>query len=93
MSKPDEPQNLTVRILTPSSRVYDGPAVSVSAVNKVGSFDILAGHANFFSLLIGPQVVVDTGVQKLEIPMEQGLLKVKNNMVTLFADIDSSRLA
>lgn len=84
---------LTVRILAPTNRVYDGPAVSVSATNQVGPFDVLAGHANFFSLLTESQVVVDTGSDKLTIPISQGLIKVRNNVVTLFADIDPNHLA
>jgi F-type H+-transporting ATPase subunit epsilon len=88
-----ETDRLTVRILAPTNRIYEGPAVSVSASNRVGPFDVLVGHANFFSLLVESQVVVDTGMQKLNIPINQGLIKVKNNVVTLFADINPNRLA
>lgn len=93
MSESGDESTLTVRILTPTNRAYDGPAVSVSAKNEEGPFDVLAGHANFFSLISGPDVTVDTGIQKLVIPLEQGLLKVRNNTVTLFADIQSNHLA
>jgi len=84
---------LTVRVLAPTKRLYDGPAVSVSANNKVGPFDILAGHANFFSLLSESQVVVNTGLQNLTFPISEGLMKVKGNVVTLFVDIEPAYLA
>ncbi len=92
-AEPKVSDRLTVRVLAPNNRIYDGPAVSVSANNRVGPFDVLAGHANFFSLLSESQVVVDTGTQKLTIPINQGLIKVKNNVVTLFADISPTHLA
>jgi len=89
MSKDSEfPQTMTVRVLAPTNKLYDGAAVSITANNKVGPFDILAGHANFFSLLTESQVVVNTGTQNLTFPISQGLLKVKNNEATLFVDIE-----
>lgn len=78
---------LRVRMISPTSKIYEGEAVSVTASNKVGEFDILAGHANFFSLLDASTVVINTGSQKLSCPISGGLLKVKNNEVTLFINI------
>lgn len=89
----DAPQTLKVRVLAPTNKLYEGSAVSISARNKVGPFDILAGHANFFSLLTESQVVVNTGTQNLTFPISQGLLKVKNNEATLFIDIEPAYLA
>lgn len=89
----DLPQTLKVRVLAPTNKLYEGAAVSISARNKVGPFDILAGHANFFSLLTESQIVVNTGSQNLTFPISQGLLKVKNNEATLFVDIEPAYLA
>lgn len=95
MSEPKELKDelLQVRVLGPQSKIYEGPAVSVSATNRVGPFDVLPGHVNFFSLLTEPSVVVNTGSQQIEVPITQGLIKVKNNLVTLFADISPNHLA
>ena len=81
---------LKVRILGPTRSLYDGKAISISAHNKQGAFDILYNHQNFFSLLDECQVVVNTGTQNLTFPVNEGLLKVKSNTVTLFVDIDPS---
>lgn len=91
MKKPDEPV-LTVRIISPTKTHYAGKAVSVSATNKVGPFDILADHANFFSILDECQVVVNTSTQNFTFPITQGIIKVANNAVTLFADIEPAYL-
>lgn len=84
---------MQVRVLAPTHRVYEGPAVSLSARNSVGPFDVLAGHANFFSLLSASDVAINTGTQTISFPLNQGLIKVKNNEVTLFADIEPNRIA
>ena len=76
--------SLHVKVLSPTQAFYDGPAMSVTANNKVGAFDILVGHANFFSLLTEGDVVVDTGAQKLSFPITRGIVKVHENSVVLF---------
>jgi F-type H+-transporting ATPase subunit epsilon len=79
---------LHARVMSPTQTLYDGPALSVSAKNKVGPFDILADHANFFSLLTAGDIAVNTGFQSLAFPIQHGIVKVKNNNVTLFIDIE-----
>lgn len=81
---------LRVRVLSPTQTLYDGPALAVSATNRVGPFDILADHANFFSLLSEGAIVINTGFQPLTFPIHHGIAKVKNNVVTLFIDIDAA---
>jgi hypothetical protein len=67
-SQPAAKNRFKVRILSPYQTYYQGEAVSVSAANRTGPFDILAGHINFFSLLTGGTVVLNTGFQRLEFP-------------------------
>lgn len=83
----DEPA-LHVKILSPTQTLYDGIAVSVTANNEVGPFDILAEHANFFSLLVSGHVVINNGFQNFSFPITRGIMKVTNNTVTLFVDIE-----
>ncbi len=75
---------LHVKVISPAQTYYDGQALSVSAVNKVGPFDILADHANFFSLLTGGDIVVNTGQQTLRFPVTHGIVRATNNAITLF---------
>jgi F0F1-type ATP synthase epsilon subunit len=75
------------KIFSPYQVYYEGDAVSVSAANRTGPFDVLAGHINFFSLLTGGTVVVNTGFQRLEFPIARGIIRVNRNEVTLFADV------
>ena len=81
---PTPPKLLQVKVISPSMVYYEGPAESVSAVNKVGPFDVLADHANFFSLLSTGEIVVNTGGSNLKFPIKDGIVKVTDNHVTLF---------
>ncbi|HVI69131.1 MAG TPA: F0F1 ATP synthase subunit epsilon [Magnetospirillaceae bacterium] len=83
-------KTLHVKVISPSQVFYEGPAESVSAKNKVGSFDILANHAHFFSLLTEGDIVVNTGAQQLRFPAQHGIVKVTDNVVTLFIYLPDS---
>lgn len=83
---------MRVRVMSPTQTLYSGPALSVSANNKVGAFDILADHANFFSLLSEGNIVINTGYQPLSFPIQHGIVKAKNNDITLFIDIEPAYL-
>ncbi len=80
-------QLLSVKVFSPYQVFYEGGAVSVSAVNKTGPFDILLNHANFFSLLVECKVSVNTGYELFEFPINHGIIKVRSNKVTLFVDV------
>ena len=75
---------LHVKVISPAQTYYDGQAMSVSAINKVGPFDILADHANFFSLLTEGDITVNTGQQVLHFPVTHGIVRASNNTITLF---------
>lgn len=75
---------LHVKVIAPTQTYYDGPALSVSARNKVGPFDILADHANFFSLITEGDILINSGVQQLSFPVTHGIVKAADNNITLF---------
>jgi F0F1-type ATP synthase epsilon subunit len=84
MAKKIATKPMHVKVISPAQIYYEGPAETVSAINKVGPFDILADHANFFSLLTEGDIVINTGPQQLHFPIKHGIVKVTNNIVTLF---------
>jgi F0F1-type ATP synthase epsilon subunit len=75
---------LTVKVVSPTQIFYEGPALTVTANNRVGPFDILENHANFFSLITEGDIVVNTGTQELRFPVTHGIVKATNNTITLF---------
>lgn len=94
-AKPDAAGSVTpkptdkfrLKIFSPYETYYQGEAVSLSALNDAGPFDILAGHVNFFCLVSGGTVRVETGFQRLEFPVSRGILRVHGDVVTLFANV------
>lgn len=82
-----EPGKLNVKIFSPLKVFFEGTAVSVTAVNKTGPFDVLLDHINFFSILSSGDVVVNTGEDKVTIPIDKGVIRVSNNVVTVFTNI------
>ena len=85
--KTSKQHRFKIRIISPYQTYYEGEAVSVSAANRTGPFDILAGHINFFSLLTGGTIVLNTGFQRLEFQIARGIIRVDHDQVTLFADV------
>jgi F0F1-type ATP synthase epsilon subunit len=86
-TKDEQSEKLTVKMISPYQTYYQGPAVSISAINRTGPFDVLLNHANFFSLLAAGDVMINTGFEQFKFPIEQGIMKVANNQVTVFVDI------
>jgi F0F1-type ATP synthase epsilon subunit len=83
--------HLYVRVLSPTKTLAEGMAYAVSAVNEAGPFDILANHAHFFSLLTEGEIRImgtSNPDEALRIPVNKGLIKVADNQVTLFVDIE-----
>lgn len=78
---------LQVSIMSPAETLYEGPAVSVSAENKIGPFDVLAGHTNFFSMLLPCVITVNTGEDVHTFEITHGLMKVHDNTIVIFINI------
>jgi len=66
---------------------FDGPALSVSAINDTGPFDILPGHHNFMTLINQCDVVIRTEKDEQSIPITKGVMHVKANAVVVFLDV------
>ncbi len=78
---------LNVIARAPFHIYYEGPALAVSASNRVGQFDILAEHADFFSILEPGEVVIDTGSDPIVFVIHSGIVAVRDNEVMLFVNM------
>ncbi len=78
---------LDVKVFSPFKIFYQGPAVSLSGLNKTGPFDVLFGHAAFFSILLAGDIVINLGDKNETIPIERGIIRVTNNRVTVFTNV------
>lgn len=78
---------LSVIARAPFHVYYEGPAEAVSAANSVGQFDILPGHADFFSVLEPGEVVITTGKDPITFNISNGIAAVRDNEVMLFVNM------
>ena len=84
-----EPQNLEMSVVAraPFHLYYEGPAESVTATNAVGKFDVLPGHADFFSMLDPGEVVIGTPSDQVVFNIHNGIITVRDNEVMLFVNM------
>ena len=77
-----------VKIHAPLRAYFEGEASSLSAVNKSGPFDILPGHKNFMSILSPCTLTVRIPNRPdFEMPIDQAVMHVKADRVTVFLDV------
>ncbi len=82
------PSAMQVKIYAPFKVYFDGPANSVSAVNDTGPFDILPRHKNFMCLLKPGEIKVrNAGKADFTMPVNQAVMHVKSDKVTVFLDV------
>jgi F0F1-type ATP synthase epsilon subunit len=87
MSHQTTSQKLNVTARAPFHVYYEGPANLVSATNAVGKFDILPGHADFFSIINPGEVVIETDSDVVNFVITNGIMSVRDDEVMLFVNI------
>ena len=84
----DGQAGMRVKVYAPFRDYFDGQALSISAENATGPFDILPRHHNFISLLTPCELVVRTaGQADQKIRISGGIMHVKADKVIVFLDI------
>jgi len=83
----DGDNQLTVVARAPFHIYYEGPARVVSATNKVGKFDVLPGHADFFSVMSPGEVIIETDTDTITFAVTGGIVGVRDDEVMLFVNI------
>lgn len=79
---------MKVKVYAPLKVYFDGDAVSISAVNDTGPFDVLPRHKNFITLLPpGTIRVRPPGKPEVNISITRGLLHVRADKVIAFLDV------
>jgi hypothetical protein len=86
-SKNSNGKDMQVKVYSPFRSYFDGQALSVSAVNGTGPFDILPKHHNFVSLLNACDLVVRTKRGDKKIIISGGIMHVKADQIIVFLDV------
>ena len=86
-SVPGDGTSMHVKVYAPFKTYYDGDATSISAANDTGPFDVLPGHADFFSMLVPCTVTIETEKQEISFEIYSGMLTVKSDEIMLFVNM------
>ena len=77
-----------IKVFSPFETFFDGEAYSLTAENETGPFDVLAGHANFLTVLLPCVIKIKTQNKDItSLPIERGVLHVHENRATVFLNI------
>ena len=80
-------KTMKVKVYAPFKTYFDGEALSVSAVNDTGPFDVLPKHHNFMTLINQCEIVIRTATGEEKIPINRGVMHVKADKVDVFLDV------
>lgn len=80
---------MRVKIQSPQKIFFDEVAISISAANATGDFDILPHHHNFITLLDPCEMCIRRPgkADEQRIKISGGLMHVKSDLVTIFLDV------
>jgi F0F1-type ATP synthase epsilon subunit len=76
-----------IRVASPFNIYFDEDALSISAVNDTGPFDILPHHHNFITLLNACEIVVRTPKGDFRIQISGGVMHVKADQIIVFLNV------
>ena len=86
---PAEAEKIHVTVRNRTQILFSEFVKSLTSKNDTGIFDILPEHANFISLIGGSLVLRKLDGQKQEIPLRNGVIKVKDNAIYCYIDLIS----
>ncbi len=81
------PKPLKLTILSPDETIFEGEVHTISCHNPKGSFDVLYEHTNFMSMVDTQVTIVDMEGKSRDIPIEQALIQVIDNVVTILVNV------
>lgn len=80
------PQKMTLEIITPDKKFFDGEISSVTVPGSMGSFEVLNNHAPIISTLDRGKITVRTNAKTETFFIKSGVIEVLNNKIMLLAE-------
>jgi F-type H+-transporting ATPase subunit epsilon len=77
---------MTLEILTPDKKVYEGEVISVTVPGTMGSFQILKDHAPIISTLEDGSVIIKTKATEETFVIKGGVVEVLKNKIIVLAE-------
>jgi F-type H+-transporting ATPase subunit epsilon len=77
---------MTLEILTPDKKVFEGDVTSVTVPGTLGSFQILKDHAPIISTLEDGQVIIKADKNEEIFNIKGGVVEVLDNKIIVLAE-------
>jgi F-type H+-transporting ATPase subunit epsilon len=77
---------MTLEILTPDKKVFEGDVTSVTVPGTLGSFQILRGHAPIISTLEDGLVIIKDASGENIFNIKGGVVEVLDNKIIVLAE-------
>jgi len=77
---------MTLEILTPDKKVYEGDVTAVTVPGTLGSFQILKDHAPIISTLEDGPVIIKSNTGEETFNIKGGVVEVLENKVIVLAE-------
>lgn len=78
---------MAIKVYAPFKVYYEGKALSITAVNETGPFDVLPHHHNFLCMLVPCELIIKTPFEVKKVKISRALMHVKAEKVTVFVDV------
>lgn len=87
VNNPSGKPTMAVKVYAPFQVYFEGQALSVTAENATGPFDVLPRHKNFLCMLVPCQLKVNSLDGEKIIKIHRALMHVKADQVVVFMDV------
>ncbi|MET1057495.1 MAG: ATP synthase F1 subunit epsilon [Pedobacter sp.] len=77
---------MTLEILTPDKKIFEGEVTAVTVPGTMGSFQILRDHAPIISTLEDGPVIIKTKSDEEIIVIKGGVVEVLKNKIIVLAE-------
>jgi F-type H+-transporting ATPase subunit epsilon len=77
---------MTLEILTPDKKVFEGEVTSVTVPGTIGSFQILKDHAPIISTLEDGPVIIKNKTEEQTFNIKGGVVEVLKNKIVVLAE-------
>jgi len=82
-------KTINVRIRDTENIIFEGEVDRITSFNEVGRFDVYPMHANFISIIRQELTLYNKNQKVKELPVEQAVMKVKQDSVHIFLGIEA----
>jgi len=77
---------MTLEILTPDKKIFEGEVTAVTVPGTLGSFQILRDHAPIISTLEDGPVIIKSNANEEIINIKGGVVEVLKNKIIVLAE-------